>query len=224
MSTESSRKLRIAILFSGNGTTLQNLIDATRDGRLPNVEVVKAISSRREAYGIERCKTAGVPCVVVPKKDHPDPAEHTKAVFAHLDASDIDLVCLGGWMNRLVLEEPWLSNRVLNVHPSLLPAFGGPGMFGRRVHEAVLEAGEAETGCTVHWVNNEYDAGSPIDMRLVRIRTGETPDSLAARVQSAERSLYVEVLDRLSRPEVCGAQDVAASERHLLPTAPRQPR
>lgn len=188
------RRLRIAILFSAGGTTLQNLIDSTRDGRLSGVEVVKAISSRADAYGIQRCRAAGVKCIIVSKKDYADPAAHTKAVFAHLDPIDIDLVCLAGWMNRLVLEEPWLSNRVINIHPSLLPAFAGPGMFGRRVHEAVLASGAKETGCTVHYVTNELDAGPIIAQRRVPVLAGDTAESLEARVQSAERELYVDAL------------------------------
>jgi len=198
---------RIAILFSGSGTTLQNLVDATRDGRLRRVEVVKAISSRRDAYGIERCRAAGVPCVVVSKKRYPDPVEHSQAVFAHLDPAEVDLVCLAGWMNRLVLSEPWLERRVINIHPSLLPAFGGAGMYGSRVHEAVLASGATATGCSVHWVNNEYDAGPVIESRRVPVLPGDTPESLAARVQAAERELYVEVLERLSNASSEAAPD-----------------
>ena len=189
-----ARELRMAILFSGQGTTLQNLIDATRDGRLPNVEIVRAISSRADAYGIERCRAAGVPCIIVPKGDYPDPAEHSRAVFAHLDPAQIDLVCLAGWMNRLVLEEPWLSNRVINIHPSLLPAFGGRGMFGRRVHEAVLASGATETGCTVHYVTNEMDSGPIIAQKRVLVLPGDTAEALEPRVQAAERALYVDTL------------------------------
>ena len=191
-------QLRIAILFSGQGTTLQNLIDATRDGRLPNVEVVKAISSRADAYGIERCRAAGVPCTIVPKGDYADPAEHSRAVFAHLDPARIDLACLAGWMNRLVLEEPWLSRRVVNIHPSLLPAFGGRGMYGRRVHEAVLDSGATDTGCTVHYLTNEMDSGPIIAQKRVAVRRGDTPETLEARVQEAERGLYIEVLGRIA--------------------------
>lgn len=199
MKSVATPPLRIAILFSGGGTTLQNLIDATRDGRLPDVEIVKAISSRRDAYGIERCRRAGVPCAVVPKSRYPDPAEHSRAVFAHLNPADIDLVCLAGWMNRLVLEEPWLSNRVLNIHPSLLPAFGGPGMYGRRVHEAVLASGAPFTGCTVHFVTNEVDEGPILLQQRLDVLAGDTPDTLAARVQAAERRVYVEAIAGLAR-------------------------
>jgi phosphoribosylglycinamide formyltransferase-1 len=187
--------LRIAILFSGGGTTLQNLIDATRDGRLPAVEIVKAISSRRDAHGVERCRRAGVPCVVVPKSRYPDPAEHSRAVFAHLDPAEIDLVCLAGWMNRLVLEEPWLSNRVMNIHPSLLPDFGGPGMYGRRVHEAVFAAGAAESGCTVHYVTNSIDDGPVLARSVVDIRSAGSAEEIEAAVQAAERELYPRAIE-----------------------------
>ncbi len=186
--------LRIAILFSGSGTTLQNLIDATRDGRLPAVKVVKAISSRADAFGIERCRAAAVPYTVVSKKRYPDPAEHSRAVFAHLDPAEVDLVCLAGWMNRLVLDGPWLDDRVMNVHPSLLPAFGGAGMYGGRVHEAVLSSGAMETGCTVHYVDNEVDSGPILLQERVPILPGDTPETLASRVQEAERRQYIEAI------------------------------
>ena len=203
-------RLKIAILFSGEGTTLQNLIDATRDGRLPDVEVVKAISSRENAGGIARCAAAGVPCEVVPKRDFPDPAEHTRAVFAHLPPEEIDLVCLAGWMSRLVLVEPWLSNRVMNVHPSLLPAFGGPGMYGRRVHEAVLARGCKVTGCTVHYVNNEVDGGEIIAQQCIQIDPHLRIDEVAASVQAAERELYVGSVRDFAQEALEMEADIAA--------------
>ena len=186
--------LRIAVLFSGGGSTLQNLIDATRDGRLPDTAVVRAVSSRPDAGGIARCEHAGVPCDVVAKSDFADPAAHSRAVFGRLDPGAVDLVCLAGWMSRLVLDLPWLNGRVMNVHPSLLPAFGGPGMFGRRVHAAVLARGCRITGCTVHLVDNELDAGPILDQRAVHVEPDDTPDTLAPRVQAAERVAYVEAI------------------------------
>ena len=201
--------LNIAILFSGEGTTLQNLIDATRDGRLPGVEVVRAVSSRANAGGIARCAAAGVPCAVVAKKEYPDPADHTRAVFAGLPPDEVDLVCLAGWMSRLVLEEPWLSNRVMNVHPSLLPAFGGPGMYGNRVHEAVLARGCKVTGCTVHYVNNEVDGGPILLQRCVEVAGETDPQRLAERVQAVERELYPEAV-RLTRTSPAQAANIPA--------------
>ncbi len=189
-----SPPLRLAVLFSGGGSTLQNLIDATRDGRLPGARVVRAVSSRPDAGGIARCAAARVPCDVIAKRDFPDADAHSHAVFSTLAPGDVDLICLAGWMSRLVIDPPWLNGRVLNVHPSLLPAFGGPSMFGRRVHEAVLARGCKVTGCTVHLVDNELDAGPILDQRVVPVEPNDTPDTLAARVQTAEREAYVDVL------------------------------
>jgi phosphoribosylglycinamide formyltransferase-1 len=192
----TSSRLRLAVLFSGGGSTLQNLIDATADGRLPGARVVRAVSSRADAGGVARCAAAGVRCAVESRSD--DAAEHSRRVFSHVSQEEVDVVCLAGWMSRLVLEGPWLDGRVLNVHPSLLPAFGGPGMFGRRVHEAVLERGCRVSGCTVHAVNNEIDAGPILDQRCVPVAAGDDVVTLAARVQAAEREAYVDVLRRWS--------------------------
>lgn len=198
--------LNIAVLFSGEGTTLQNLIDATRDGRLPNARVVKAVSSRENVGGIRRCEAAGVPCAIVPKKAIPEATEHTKAVFSHLPANEVDLICLAGWMSQLVLESPWLDNRVMNVHPSLLPAFGGAGMYGRRVHEAVLARGCKVTGCTVHYVNNELDGGPIVSQTVVNVEPDDDADRLAQRVQAIERESYIAAVRQ-------HAQQAAAEKR-----------
>ncbi len=189
--------MRIAVLFSGSGTTLQNLLDATTDGRLPNIRIAHALSSRRDAGGIERCVRAGVSYDVVDRRDHLEVMSHSKAVFDKLDAHDLDLLVLAGWMNRLVLPPRWLDRRVINVHPSLLPAFGGKGMYGRHVHEAVLARGCKVTGCTVHYVDNGLDTGPIIDQRVVPVEPSDTPDSLAYRVQAAERQALVDALATL---------------------------
>ena len=193
--------LRSAILFSGGGTTLQNLVDATRDGRLPGVAVVRAISSKPDAGGIARCAAAGVPCVVVPKADHRDNADHSAAVFSHLDPSEIDLICMAGWTCKLELITPWLDRRVMNVHPSLLPAFGGRGMYGRHVHEAVLKRGCKVTGCTVHYADNGIDTGPILEQRCVPVEPDDTPATLAARVSAAEREAYVRAVAEHARIE-----------------------
>ena len=122
---EGAALRRLAVLFSGGGSTLANLIDATRDGRLPGHAVVRAVSSRRGVAGIDRCAAAGVPCAVVAKKDYSTPAGHSAAVLAAI-GEEADLICLAGWMNQLVLPPRWLGGRVLNVHPSLLPKIRRP--------------------------------------------------------------------------------------------------
>ena len=185
---------RLAILFSGGGSTLQNLIDATRDGRLPDCEIVGAISSRKTVQGVERCEAAGVPCRVVSKFKTPGTSDHSRLVFDAVDALRPDLVCLAGWMSPLVLPEVYLGGRVVNVHPSLLPKHGGRGMFGRHVHAAVLAAGDAETGCTVHVVDNGIDTGPVLAQQRVPVLPGDTPETLAERVQAAERELYPRVI------------------------------
>ncbi len=156
--------------------------------------MAKAISSRPDAGGIGRCERLGVPCEVVARREYADADSHAAAVFTRLDPAAVDLVCLAGWMHRLVLSPPWLDGRVMNVHPSLLPAFGGFGMFGRRVHEAVLARGCRVSGCTVHLVDNELDAGPILVQRCVPVAADDTPDTLAKRVQAAERAAYVEAI------------------------------
>lgn len=187
---------RLAILFSGEGSTLENLVEATRDGRLPNYQVVQAISSRAGVGGIARCERLDVPCDVVAKKDYPDLQDHTRAVFDKIDKTKVDMICLAGWMSRLVLDDFWLQNRVLNIHPSLLPSFGGRGMYGRHVHEAVIARGCRVTGCTVHYVNNEIDGGPIVAQRCIPVRTDD-PAELEAQVQYIERELFPSVLAEL---------------------------
>ena len=206
MASPDFPKLRIATLFSGGGSTMQNLIDATRDGRLPNVEVVRAIASRGDVAGMAKATAAGLPLDVVARRDFNDASAHSAAVFERLSSREVDLIVLAGWMCQLDLKEPWLDRRVLNVHPSLLPAFGGRGMFGRRVHEAVLARGCKVTGCTVHWVDNELDGGPIVDQRVVAVEEDDTPETLAARVQAAERLLLVEVIGRIA-DVTCGVAD-----------------
>ncbi len=182
-------RLRIAIFFSGGGTTLQNLIDATGDGRLPNIDIVQAISSRAGVGGIARCERHGITCVVAADPEH---------AASLIDPAEVDLIVLAGWMRQLTLDTPWIDRRVINVHPSLLPSFGGVGMFGRHVHEAVLATGCRVTGCTVHYVDNGLDTGPIIEQQCVRVQDVDTPESLAARVQAAEREALVAVLTQLS--------------------------
>jgi phosphoribosylglycinamide formyltransferase 1 len=169
-------KTRLGILLSGSGTTYQNLADRIADGSL-KVEIAVVVASRPGVYGIERAKALGHPCVVAK-----DPAE---ALRAH----EAEWVAMCGWMRFWDPPEPW-AGRTLNVHPSLLPSFGGKGMYGHHVHEAVLAHGCRVSGCTVHLVQGGYDTGPIVDQLAVRVEDGDTPDTLAARVQAAERELY----------------------------------
>lgn len=170
---------RLVVLLSGSGSTLQNLLDRCADGRL-TATVAGVVSSRPDVFGVERARRAGVPVVVAEKTGR------SEAAFAAARNWQAELVVCAGWIHLLKVP-PDFRGRVLNVHPSLLPKFGGKGMYGRHVHEAVLAAGETESGCTVHLVDDTYDTGPVVLQARVPVLPGDTPDVLAERVQAAER-------------------------------------
>ena len=185
----------VAVLVSGGGTNLQALLDAL--GRGAVARIARVVSSRGDAAALERARRAGVPVEVL--TDPADPAELVRAV------GDAGLVVLAGYLKRVppaaVARFRW---RVINIHPALLPAFGGDGMYGRRVHEAVLASGAALSGATVHYVDEEYDRGPILAQWPVPVRADDTPDSLAARVLEVEHRLLpaaVLALARLGVPE-----------------------
>ncbi len=181
-------KPRLACLISAGGTTLQNLIDRSADGRL-DADIVRVVSSNPDAYGVERATRAGIPVTVVPRST----ANFAEAVFEAVRGDQPDLVILAGWLHLLKIPEDFRL-RVLNIHPSLLPAFGGKGMYGHRVHEAVLNYGAKITGCTVHFADDTYDTGPAIVQRPVPVRDDDTPETLAARVYDAECEAYPEAI------------------------------
>jgi len=195
-SSATETPLRIAVLISGSGTSLQNLIDRIADGRLPGVEIRLVISSRSAVAGVDRARRAGLPVEIIRTKDHPDVAAFSDRIIATLDAFGVDLAVQAGWLCYWRLPAHWLG-RVINLHPALLPKFGGQGYYGARVHQAVLAAGESESGATVHWVDNEYDHGPIIMQRRCPVLPGDTAASLADRVQALERELLPEVLLQL---------------------------
>ena len=185
----------VAVLVSGGGTNLQALLDALGGGAV--ARIARVVSSRGDAAALERARRAGVPVEVL--ADPADPAEVIRA------AGDARLVVLAGYLKRVppaaVARFRW---RVINIHPALLPAFGGDGMYGRRVHEAVLASGVALSGATVHYVDEEYDRGPILAQWPVPVRADDTPDSLAARVLEVEHRLLpaaVLALARLGVPE-----------------------
>lgn len=181
--------MRLVALISGSGTTLQNLIDRSRDGRL-GAEIVGVVSSRGDAYGVDRAHSAGIPVRVAERKPvdtFPD------RVFDAVRAFGPDLVCLAGWLHLVRIPADFRL-RVLNIHPSLLPAFGGKGMYGRHVHEAVLAFGAKVSGCTVHFADDTYDTGPILIQRAVPVLDTDTPESLAARVFAAECEAYPEAI------------------------------
>jgi phosphoribosylglycinamide formyltransferase 1 len=174
--------VRLVCLISGSGTTLQNLID--REAGL----IAGVVASRPDCYGIQRARWAGIPVEVV----EPGP-EFSKRVFDAARVWTPDLVCLCGWLKLLAIP-PDFDGRVLNIHPSLLPAFGGKGMYGMKVHEAVLASGATESGCTVHIADNTYDTGPILVQKRVPVLPGDTAKTLSERVHAAENEAYPEAI------------------------------
>lgn len=185
-----TQPIRLVALLSGGGTTLQNLIDRAAAGTLP-ARVVGAVSSRADAFGLTRAANAGIPTAVVEAKPKRD--TFAAEVWDAVRAFAPDLVCLAGWLHLLPIP-PDFRHRVLNIHPSLLPAFGGKGMYGHRVHEAVLEYGAKVSGCTVHFADDTYDTGPILVQKCVPVLSADTPDALAARVFAAECEAYPEAI------------------------------
>jgi phosphoribosylglycinamide formyltransferase-1 len=182
----------IAVLISGGGTTLQNLIDRIAAGTLP-VRIVQVISSRRNVAGVARAMKADLPVEIVERKSHASIEAFSERIFDVCRAAGAKLVCFGGYLQLLKIP-PDYRGRVLNIHPALLPAFGGKGMYGHHVHEAVLKHGEKVSGCTVHLVDDQYDHGPIVAQRTVDVKAGDTPETLAARVFEQECELYPEVI------------------------------
>ena len=188
--------LPIAVLISGGGTTLRNLIEKIQAGTLP-VEIRLVISSSPNAAGLQFAEAGRIPALVVEKTKSLSAAEFSEAVFGPCREADVQYVVMGGFLKH-VLIPPDFENRVINIHPALLPNFGGNGMYGLHVHEAVLASGTKTTGCTVHFVDNQYDHGPIILQREVAVESSDTPESLHARVFAQEREALPDALRMLA--------------------------
>lgn len=175
--------LNIGVLVSGGGTNLQKLIDAQKAGELPNGNLRVVISSRPGVYALERAEKAGIEAVTLSRKDFPDVESYSRALIAELKKRDVGLVVLAGFLT--ITSEEFVRafpNRIVNVHPALLPSFGGKGYYGLHVHEAVLRRGVKVTGATVHFVNEVCDGGPIILQKAVEVKEGDTPEALQKRV------------------------------------------
>jgi formyltetrahydrofolate-dependent phosphoribosylglycinamide formyltransferase len=190
--------VRLGVLISGSGRTLQNLIDRIREGTLPaRIEVV--VSSHPGVAGLERAARAGIPARLVDYRAFRGDRAYAAALAETLSRYPVDLVVMAGFLRRFLFPVS-LRGRVLNIHPGLLPRFGGKGLWGHRVHEAVLKAGVAESGCTVHVADHEYDHGPVLLERRVPVLAGDTPETLADRVFQAECEAYPEAIRGLVAP------------------------
>jgi len=186
------RPVRLAVLLSGSGTTLQNFIDLIDAGRL-NADICCVVSSREDAFGLQRAKKRNIPNFWAARKDYASSQEHNAALNEFILEHNPDLIVLAGFMVLYAIPEEFRM-RVINVHPALLPSFGGKGYYGHHVHEAVLEHGLKVTGATVHFVDDAYDTGPIVLQKPVMVHENDTPDSLAQRVQEAEREIYPEAI------------------------------
>jgi formyltetrahydrofolate-dependent phosphoribosylglycinamide formyltransferase len=190
----------VAVLLSGNGTSLENLFEYIDRGKL-NAEIALVISSKQDAFGLERARRRGVPAVAVSRAKLPEIGAFNDAIHAELAKYDVDLVACLGFLSLFELRGKF-AGRTLNVHPALLPAFSGKGFYGHRVHEAVLNAGVKLSGASVHFVDGEYDKGPIIAQEAVPVLEGDTPDSLAERVQAAERRLVPRAISLIAAGRV----------------------
>ncbi|MEM4293934.1 MAG: phosphoribosylglycinamide formyltransferase [Thermoplasmata archaeon] len=180
--------LKLGVLASGRGTDFQSLIDAQKQ-HFFDAEIVVLVSNNPEAYAVERARQNGIPAYVIPHKGRKR-EEHEREITAVLEKHGVELVVLAGYMRTLTkfFIERW-RNRIINIHPALLPLFGGKGYYGMKVHEAVLASGMKVSGCTVHFVTEEIDGGPIILQKCVEVKEDDTPETLAARVLEKEHEI-----------------------------------
>lgn len=179
----NNNKAKVAVLVSGGGTNLQAIIDAAKSGIITSGEIALVISNNPNAYALERAANAGIESKVISKKDYASASLFEDALIAELDKNGIDLIVLAGFM--VILSEKFTSHfadRIINVHPSLIPSFCGEGFYGLHVHEAALAKGVKVTGATVHFVNEIPDGGKIIMQKAVEVQEGDTPEVLQKRV------------------------------------------
>ncbi|MBN2310788.1 MAG: phosphoribosylglycinamide formyltransferase [Candidatus Hydrogenedentes bacterium] len=192
--------IKVAVLLSGSGTTLQNLIDRIERGEL-DASIACVVSSRKSAFGLERARNHGIPAVAVHRKDYEDLDAFNRDIWEAVRRHEAELVVLAGFMSLLEIPKDF-AGRVINIHPALIPSFCGKGMYGHHVHEAVIESGVKLTGVTVHFADDEYDHGPIILQDAVPVLDNDTPDSLAERVQAMERELYPKAIQLFAEGRV----------------------
>ncbi len=194
------RPLPIAVLISGGGTTLRNILQRIEAGRL-DVAVKLVISSSAQATGLQFAAADGIPAQVLRPSRHADTAAYSAAIFQACREAQVELVVMGGFLKHVLIPTDFV-NRVTNIHPGLIPSFCGKGFYGHHVHEAVLEYGVKVSGCTIHFVDNEYDHGPIILQQVVPVLEDDTPDKLAARVFTAECEAYPQALQWIAEGRV----------------------
>ena len=185
--------LNLAILISGSGTTLQNLIDKINDKTLnANIQIV--ISSAPDTYGIKRAEQNNIPVAMIQRKGFDNPEIFSNTIINEIEKYSVDLIILAGFLHLFKIPDKY-TGKVMNIHPGLIPSFCGKGYYGHHVHEAVIESGVKVSGCTVHFVDNEYDCGPIIIQRVVQVHEDDSPETLAQRVFKEECIAYPEAIN-----------------------------
>ena len=185
--------LNLAILISGSGTTLQNLIDKINDKTLnANIQIV--ISSAPDTYGIKRAEQNNIPVAIVQRKGYNNSDIFSNTIINKIEKYSVDLIILAGFLHLFKIPDKY-TGKAMNIHPGLIPSFCGKGYYGHHVHEAVIESGVKVSGCTVHFVDNEYDCGPIIIQRVVQVHEDDSPETLAQRVFKEECIAYPEAIN-----------------------------
>lgn len=196
--------LRVVVMVSGGGTNLQAILDAVRDGKITNTEIVGVISNKKDAYALTRAANAGIPAQCVSPKDYAEREQFNEALLAAVNSYEPDLVVLAGFL--VILPELLIrsyKNRMINIHPSLIPSFCGKGFYGLKVHEEVLARGCKVTGATVHFVDEGCDSGPILLQKAVDVQQGDTPEVLQRRVmEQAEWQLLPRAIDLIANGRV----------------------
>lgn len=196
--------LRIGVLVSGGGTNLQAIIDAIESGVITNAEIVTVVASNPKAYAIERAKNHGIPSIVISRKAFSSQEEHDTALCEHMKNCGVDLIVMAGYLSivgEMLIKE--FHNKIINIHPSLIPSFCGKGFYGIRVHEAALERGVKVTGATVHIVNEICDGGPILIQKAVEVKDGDTAEVLQKRVmEQAEWTILPQAIDMIANNKI----------------------
>ena len=194
-------KIKIAVLCSGGGTNFQAILNASDAGMIPDGEVKLVVTDHKEAFVLKRAERAGIKAEIVDRKDVPDRAEREKRILKILEENEIEMIVFAGFMT--ILSENFVKRypeRIINVHPALIPSFCGKGFYGLHVHEAVLKAGVKVTGATVHYVNEVCDGGKIISQKAVQVKEGDTPETLQKRVmREAEWVILPEAVETVCK-------------------------
>lgn len=196
--------LKIGVLVSGGGTNLQAIIDRIEDGYIQNCKIVSVVSNKKDAYALERAKKYNIETAVISKKDYDNKELYDEALITHFKAKQVDLIVLAGFM--VVLGQKFIQayqNKIINIHPSLIPSFCGNGFYGLKVHEAALKRGVKVTGATVHIVDEGTDTGPILLQKAVNVNDDDTPDTLQKRVmEEAEWIIYPKAIKMIAEGEI----------------------